>query len=149
MVQCTEGNLHMVKKHGYGVYEWRDGSKYIGQWRANAINGHGHWIGRDEREIRGTWQNAVIHGCGKYSWPEGCTFCGQYIDDQKQGFGIFKWKDGRRFEGFWHKGQAHGYGITYKANGEVQKKCMWDMGAPMSSNSNGNSNSNTLGHSNS
>ena len=31
-------------KHGHGVYKWKDGAKYEGQWRLNKANGFGKFF---------------------------------------------------------------------------------------------------------
>jgi len=130
------GQFVWGKKQGYGVYEWPDGCKFYGEWHANSISGLGHYYGRDGREFQGEWKNALIHGRGRYSWPDGKSFEGQYVDDKKQGFGIFKWRDGRRFEGFWSQGKMHGHGVQRRANGDLLKRGIWEMGISEQQNNN-------------
>ncbi len=36
---CYRGEYKKGKKHGYGTYQWTDGSKYQGQWEDNCLNG--------------------------------------------------------------------------------------------------------------
>eukprot|EP00931_Biecheleriopsis_adriatica_P059305 TRINITY_DN35465_c0_g1_i1.p1 TRINITY_DN35465_c0_g1~~TRINITY_DN35465_c0_g1_i1.p1 ORF type:complete len:335 (-),score=59.77 TRINITY_DN35465_c0_g1_i1:132-1136(-) len=113
---------------GARIYHWPDGSKYMGQWRGNSITGFGHYIGKDGREFRGTWKEAIIHGCGFYSWPDGRTYRGQYDNDQKDGHGVFTGAGGKRFEGQWKAGKQHGWGVSYDADGGVVKQGIWNEG---------------------
>lgn len=36
---CYQGEYKKGKKHGYGTYQWTDGSRYQGQWEDNCLNG--------------------------------------------------------------------------------------------------------------
>ena len=37
---CYKGVYKNGKKHGFGTYQWTDGSKYQGQWEDNCLNGY-------------------------------------------------------------------------------------------------------------
>ena len=51
-------------KHGYGVYQWADGSEFKGNWEENKITGYGIYYWEDGRVYEGTWKDNNIHGKG-------------------------------------------------------------------------------------
>ena len=51
-------------KHGYGVYEWADGSEYKGSWLENNIDGEGEYTWPDGRKYKGQWKNNMPNGSG-------------------------------------------------------------------------------------
>jgi len=52
----------MGVKDGRGLYSWKDGNKYIGEWKNNAINGNGIYIWNDGRSYNGQWEESMMHG---------------------------------------------------------------------------------------
>ena len=51
-----EGEYQFDKKHGYGCYRWSDGRKYIGEWKNGMRDGQGKMISRDGSEREGIWE---------------------------------------------------------------------------------------------
>lgn len=66
----------MGKKEGRGVFEWPEGSKYVGEFFDNEIEG---------------W--------GRYDWPDGRVYCGQWLDNKMHGYGWFFWFNGQIYRG--------------------------------------------------
>lgn len=67
------------KRHGYGVYIWKDGVRYEGDFRG------------DKRE-----------GKGSYFWTSGERYVGQWKDNKRNGEGILYDKDGNiSYKGVW------------------------------------------------
>jgi len=51
---------------GYGVYTWRDGRKYEGQYSKDRKHGFGTYLWADGRRYEGQWENGRQHGEGLY-----------------------------------------------------------------------------------
>ena len=51
-----------------GTFIWPDGRKYIGDWKANKMDGE-----------------------GIFSWPNGCRYEGHYSQDKRNGEGTYYW----------------------------------------------------------
>ena len=52
--------------HGKGLYQWTDGSKYEGHWRADKANGKGRIIHADGTYYNGDWVDNKQTGRGIY-----------------------------------------------------------------------------------
>ncbi|WP_166333201.1 MORN repeat-containing protein [Sphingobacterium chungjuense] len=73
------GDWQQNKRHGYGVYNWKDGVRYEGEFR------------QDKRE-----------GKGSYYWPSGERYVGLWKNNQRHGHGVLYDKDGNvSFDGNW------------------------------------------------
>jgi len=70
--------------HGYGVYTWKDGRRYEGQYLKDRKHGHGVYKWADGRMYDGQWENGRQHGEGTY-WVK---------EDAKPRRGI--WASGKR-----------------------------------------------------
>jgi len=44
-------------KHGYGIYNWADGSSYKGDWKDNIFHGKGEYHWKDDRKYIGNFEN--------------------------------------------------------------------------------------------
>ena len=52
--------------HGHGVYTWKDGRKYDGQYFKDRKHGFGVYTWADGRQYEGQWENGRQHGEGNY-----------------------------------------------------------------------------------
>jgi hypothetical protein len=67
---------------GSGVYTWKDGRKYVGEYR-------------DDKK----------HGKGEYTWPDGRKFVGTWINGKQNGEGTYYLADGQARKGYWEDGK--------------------------------------------
>lgn len=72
---------------GFGIYSWKDGRQYEGQYKEDKKHGYGIYTWADGRKYEGWWYRGKQHGLGKYTAAE---------DSVK--FGL--WEDGKRIEWF-------------------------------------------------
>lgn len=77
------------KRHGYGLYCFRNGARYDGMWR-----------------------KGLKHGNGSFLYPDGTRYIGQWRKDLKHGEGVYYFVNGDTYDGLWFKGLRHGLG-TY------------------------------------
>ena len=54
--------------HGHGVFTFRDGRKYEGEFKKSQRHGKGKHIWPDGRIFDGDWINGKPHGIGKFSY---------------------------------------------------------------------------------
>ncbi|HTR83887.1 MAG TPA: hypothetical protein VMI56_05385 [Reyranella sp.] len=64
-----EGDYHVGKEHGYGVYEWKNGDRYVGNYLNNLKNGQGTYSWADGRYYVGLWKDGKAHGKGRAVFP--------------------------------------------------------------------------------
>eukprot|EP00730_Choanoeca_flexa_P007184 TRINITY_DN12293_c1_g2_i2.p1 TRINITY_DN12293_c1_g2~~TRINITY_DN12293_c1_g2_i2.p1 ORF type:complete len:130 (+),score=10.91 TRINITY_DN12293_c1_g2_i2:61-450(+) len=71
------------KRHGLGVLEFVDGSKYAGEFSAGMNSGYGVLTFLDKSQ-----------------------YSGQFVDGKYQGYGVFKKSDGMTYEGQFEDGKV-------------------------------------------
>jgi len=52
--------------HGRGVFSWKDGRKYTGEYVEDKKSGHGTFEWPDGRKYIGSWLNGKQHGEGTF-----------------------------------------------------------------------------------
>lgn len=55
-----QGTFERDQKHGEGILMLEDGSKFIGNWVDNEINGDGKFIKSNGEVVKGSWQDNVL-----------------------------------------------------------------------------------------
>lgn len=81
---------------GQSTYEWKDGTKYTGDFKGGQP-----------------------HGKGTIVWTTGQTYTGDFLHGQMTGYGTFKFIDGTIYTGNLHNGKPHGQGTMQYSNGSV------------------------------
>jgi len=82
-----------------GLYTWKNGSTYEGNFTKGKRNGEGTWTSSQHSDIY--------------------IYEGEYHDDKKNGFGIYKFPDGTQYEGFFKDDLKHGNGKIKYADGRI------------------------------
>lgn len=108
-------------KTGKGVFIWKDGSKYIGDWKSNMANGKGTLYYSDGDIYSGDWTNDMAHGKGKYIHTNGIIYEGDWVEDKQQGFGIETWPGGGCFKVNFVNDLKCGYGEFFWEDGSYYK----------------------------
>lgn len=87
---------------GYGIYTWKDGRKFEGQYREDKKHGFGIYEWSDGRKYEGQWFKGKQHGIGTY-----------YVPDEATQSGL--WEDGKRIEWFTDEiiGEIQGGSMVY------------------------------------
>ena len=57
----------MVKRDGFGIFTFTNGSRYVGNWKQNKFHGEGTLEWSNGEVYQGTWVNDDITGYGIYS----------------------------------------------------------------------------------
>ena len=110
---CTyEGDWDpQLKRHGFGVYMWNDGSKYTGYWSDNSACGFGKLEHANGEVYEGNWMNDKVEGYGEYSGIDGMSYKGQWKNDLQHGPGFEVWEKISTYEGQFREGKKCGHGV--------------------------------------
>lgn len=87
------------QREGKGTQIWKDGSKYVGFWKADQANGKGRLIHSDGEVYEGEWVDDKAHGRGTYEHFDGAKYMGEWEDDRQHGYGLEIWPDNAKYEG--------------------------------------------------
>lgn len=127
---CITGDCNS----GYGVYDYADGKRYIGEFEQGKRNGEGVLLLADNSKYVGTWKDDLLNGEGRsyYNgylvntgfWENGVMvrtanserYC--YSGDCQDGFGILILEDGRKLIGEFEGGEIKNHAICYYPNGD-------------------------------
>ncbi|MCQ2817849.1 MAG: hypothetical protein MJ252_11345, partial [archaeon] len=117
-----EWHIKTNQRHGRGIQQWLDGSRYIGywlkdkasikgklylsngdiydgEWLNDKANGHGKYNHSKGGYYEGEWKNDQRHGNGKETFADGSFYEGNYVYGKRQGIGKFKFAEGNEYEG--------------------------------------------------
>ena len=83
------------ERHGFGMQIWIDGSKFVGYWQNDLINGKGRMIHAEGDVYIGDWRNNLAHGKGEYTDSSGMSYVGDWVKDKQQGKGnyVFEYRN--------------------------------------------------------
>ena len=142
VARCLSGDCN----NGYGVYLWKDGIVYDGNWKNGKRNGEGTTIYVFGERYEGSWNDGKEYNGSKYNFdgkrmaeyvngekidiPD-ITLTQQYKDElvknvQKigcragnceNGYGTFAYENGNIYEGDFKANNKSGYGTLYWTNG--------------------------------
>ena len=105
------------KKHGIGVYKWKDKSSYEGEWTNNYINGYGKYIYSDGSVYNGAWYYNRMEGLGEYTFVSKKKYFGYFKNNLKTGFGmLFNSLEKKAYIGFWEDNKQSGLGMFINDN---------------------------------
>jgi hypothetical protein len=108
---------------GYNTYEYANGSRYDGEWRAGLKHGSGSMLLANGDVYTGQWQAGEYCGCGRYVHHNGTVFEGIFQANKKTGHGrcyynqngsfaseasSYSWNAGDVFDGEFLNNMRHG-----------------------------------------
>eukprot|EP00929_Paragymnodinium_shiwhaense_P036482 TRINITY_DN19545_c0_g1_i2.p1 TRINITY_DN19545_c0_g1~~TRINITY_DN19545_c0_g1_i2.p1 ORF type:complete len:368 (+),score=57.13 TRINITY_DN19545_c0_g1_i2:214-1317(+) len=96
---------------GQGVLSRPDGSVYTGRFQNGKAHGLGQFRTANGDVYDGNWTRDQAHGCGKYTHADGSYYEGEWSRDEKCGHGVEVYTDGSRYEGLFERGRKHGEGM--------------------------------------
>eukprot|EP00730_Choanoeca_flexa_P007185 TRINITY_DN12293_c1_g2_i4.p1 TRINITY_DN12293_c1_g2~~TRINITY_DN12293_c1_g2_i4.p1 ORF type:complete len:155 (+),score=29.47 TRINITY_DN12293_c1_g2_i4:61-525(+) len=82
------------KRHGLGVLEFVDGSKYAGEFSAGMNSGYGVLTFLDKSQYSGQFVDGKYQGYGVFKKSDGMTYEGQFEDGKVTGAGLVTFPDG-------------------------------------------------------
>ena len=105
-------------EEGRGVFNYKNGDIYDGDWKKGKKEGKGTYIFKSGGVYEGEMKDDNIEGKGIFYYSNGDIYEGNFSDYTRHGKGICYYTDGERYEGDWRGGVKHGQGITYLPNGD-------------------------------
>lgn len=110
-----EGEKYLDKRHGRGVFTFKEGYRYEGNWEDGFMSGFGiFWFDDRTRIYEGEWQNNVFNGRGTAYNHE----LSPRPDFNGTDFRVLK-GNWIKFEGLFRNGMKNGLGTLFIANGDV------------------------------
>jgi len=98
------------KKNSFGILNYNDGDKYIGQFENDNFNGYGKYSTKKSCYM-GEFVNNQIEGFGIEKWNDSDSYyIGNYIQQIKKGYGIFVLNNNLSYEGEFNDNNFNGYG---------------------------------------
>ena len=121
-----EGILINGKRELRGVMNYKNGGKYIGQWKNDKRHGKGVFTSPNYNnpdsntgiKYDGEFNNDKIEGYGIAIYNSGDKYEGEWKDDKQYGRGTLSYIGGGKYVGEWKFGKFNGEGIYYLKNGE-------------------------------
>ena len=107
------------EKIGQGIYRWKDGSTYEGEYAEGKRHGIGKFLWVNGESYKGEYQNDERTGSGEYLWPDGSRYSGQFLEGKRHGKGIFTSTDGVVYDGEWFDDSQHGEGTLVYPDGRI------------------------------
>ncbi|KAK8951265.1 hypothetical protein KSP39_PZI004422 [Platanthera zijinensis] len=114
-----EGEFHMGKSSGSGVYYYYMSGRYEGDWVDNKYDGYGVETWARGSRYRGQYNQGVRHGFGVYRFYTGDVYAGEWSNGQSHGCGLHKCEDGSSYVGEFRWGVKHGLGHYHFRNGDT------------------------------
>ena len=122
-----EGYWRSDKRHGQGLYMYKFGGRYLGnfendlpsgegckvymsgnvydgEFRIGKKHGNGQMRFKNGDLFEGRWENDDMHGQGRYTWSSGDFFVGEFVRDKREGNGVLHLATGEIIEGVWKDG---------------------------------------------
>lgn len=110
-----------VIRHGFGRFEYQNGTIYEGQWievdGVKAKHGEGYLVHAGNNindvareEYKGSWKNDMMDGFGVYKYISGATYTGEWVENKHQGKGTYEFPDGTVYSGEWRNHRMDGEG---------------------------------------
>ena len=112
-------------KKKYGIFEWKDGSKYQGDFENDLFNGKGLYIWSNNKKYDGNWKEGKMNGNGKLTYYDGSYYEGEFVNGKKCGKGKYFWNKDIYYDGSWKNEKQNGFGI-YCKNGKIIRGVWYD-----------------------
>uniref|UniRef100_A0A671E112 Radial spoke head 1 homolog n=1 Tax=Rhinolophus ferrumequinum TaxID=59479 RepID=A0A671E112_RHIFE len=106
-----------------GIYKFKNGARYIGEYVKNKKHGQGTFIYPDGSRYEGEWANDLRHGHGVYYYVNNDTYTGEWLAHQRHGQGTYVYAEtGSKYVGTWVNGQQEGAAQLIHLNHRYQGK---------------------------
>ncbi|KAL1526549.1 hypothetical protein AB1Y20_015257 [Prymnesium parvum] len=111
------GQWKADRMEGEGTYYFAisTGSKYVGQWKADKMDGQGTYYFADGSTYVGNFKEGMMDGEGTHFFADGNKYVGGYSRDKKHGRGTYTYANGDNFTGEYFEGQKNGEASYYFA----------------------------------
>lgn len=114
-----EGFWENDKPHGKGIYKWKIGGTYEGDFLDGQLHGFGKRIYSSGNVYAGQFEYGKKKGKGEMYFANGDFYEGDWDDDDLHGEGTYRWKTGDSYVGGFYRDRRKGEGVLSLSNGEV------------------------------
>ena len=108
-----------------GTFTYRDGKKYVGEWRDNKRNGQGTITFANGTQYVGEFRDGKMHGQGTYTVTDGKKYVGEWRDNKLHGQGTVTGVTGKKYVGEFRDNERNGQGTMYSPGGAVLQDGIW------------------------
>ena len=105
-----------LKRHGRGLFIWKDSETYLGYWANDKRDGDGTNTYANGNTYQGHYKNGKKEGYGVYKWKNGDIYSGYWKNDMKDGKGLYKFANGDVYDGMFKNDKINGKGLYTWAN---------------------------------
>lgn len=119
------GKLGINGQYGLGIFTYKDGARYNGNFIKGLANKKGTYSSKDI-SYEGNFLNGLFDGFGKYKYNS-TEYIGEFKDGLPDGNGIYISKGGWKYEGNFTRGVFSGEGVVTDEEGNTIKG-IWDEG---------------------
>ena len=98
------GNFINDLPSGAGFKVFNSGNVYTGEFFEGKKQGQGEMVFKNGDKFEGNWDNDDMHGHGKYTWSSGDYYIGNFVRDKREGDGTLHLITGEIVEGVWKDG---------------------------------------------
>jgi hypothetical protein len=116
------GEWQNDKIHGQGAFTFPSGNKYLGEFKDGDFNGQGTFIWADGGKYVGEWQNDKKNGQGTHTYADGAKYVGEWQNNEYHGQGTFTYPDGKKVVGNFENDKLNGYATKYYADGNIYQR---------------------------
>lgn len=114
-----EGYWHKDKRHGQGLYLYKNGGRYLGEFLDNLPTGQGCKIYNSGNIYTGEFLNGKKNGQGVMKFSNGDSFEGEWLNDDMHGIGKYTWSTGDYYIGSFVHDRQEGKGALFLINGMI------------------------------
>ena len=122
-----EGLWHNDKPSGQGLYIWKDGGKYLGDFSQGQMHGQGKRLYSSGSVYEGGFGNGKRSGKGIMKFKNGDVYDGEWYDEDMQGRGMYRWASGDYYVGEFKRDKREGKGTLTLSTGEIYE-ATWENG---------------------
>lgn len=120
--EVYEGMFCDEMYHGVGMYVYKDGSVYEGNWHKGSRFGHGHYRASASNPdgmwtYEGDWDTDRRHGEGMINFADGSCYIGEWFYEARQGMGVFISRLRDVYKGEFRDNKFHGHGELVYSDG--------------------------------
>lgn len=119
------------QKHGFGIYRWKDGSIFEGDYANDLRHGNGRFLWANGESYAGDYLKDERTGKGIYQWPDRSSYDGEFLVGKRHGLGRFQSAQGIIYDGEWFDDMQHGQGTLSYPDGR-KIKGIWRNGTLLS-----------------
>lgn len=105
-----EGQISNKILNGHGTLLFKDGSRFVGDFKNGKRHGIVVYIAIDGTTMTANWENDIMIGECSIQYKNGNTYRGGVKDFKRNGYGTMNFYDGSTFIGQFYNDTAQGYG---------------------------------------